>query len=221
MDAYRDALLAIGSEPPPAPRWLQDWFPRLDAAVLYAMVRTAKPRQIIEIGAGHSTRFMVRAVADGGLATRITTIDPAPRRSPEVLPVDFENCRVQDVALERFDVLESGDILFVDSSHKYAPGSDVAFVLDEVLPRLRPGVLLQFHDIFLPGGYPVDWAWRSYSEQRAIAPLLEEGRVDVLFSSRYAVTRLAEALAQTVIRRLPLPAGAIESSLWLRLPAPL
>ena len=61
------------------PRFTQDWFPRLDAAAAYAMVRRARPSRLVEIGAGHSTRFMAQAVADGGLATQIVCIDPRPR----------------------------------------------------------------------------------------------------------------------------------------------
>src|SRR6185503_4717515 len=72
IENYRAELEAIGFEPPPAPRWNQDWFPRLDAAAAYAMVRITQPRRIVEVGSGHSTRFLARAVADGGLATRIT-----------------------------------------------------------------------------------------------------------------------------------------------------
>ena len=67
IEQYAAELEAIGSAPPPAPRWNQDWFPRLDAAAAYAMVRNTRPRRIVEVGSGHSTRFMARAVADGGL----------------------------------------------------------------------------------------------------------------------------------------------------------
>ena len=216
LERYRDELLAFGSEPPPAPRFEQDWFPRLDGAMAYALVRWARPRGIIEIGAGHSTRFMARAIADEGLDTRLIAIDPAPKRSPDVLDVEFLKCPVQDVPLDHFDELGSGDILFVDSSHKYAPGSDVAYVLDEVLPRLPAGVLLHFHDIFLPDNYPGDWAWRGYSEQQALAPLLALGKLTCLFSSHYVVTRMGRALEDSVVRQLSLPDGARETSFWLR-----
>ena len=79
IDGYAGDLEAIGGEPPPAPRWRQHWFPRLDAACAYALVRRRRPARLVEIGAGHSTRFFARAVADGELPTRITAVDPAPR----------------------------------------------------------------------------------------------------------------------------------------------
>src|SRR5262245_41940048 len=79
VDGYASALTAIGEEPPPAPRWRQDWFPRLDAAIAYVLVRERRPARIIEIGSGHSTRFLARDVIDGGLSTEITDIDPETR----------------------------------------------------------------------------------------------------------------------------------------------
>jgi hypothetical protein len=76
---YRADLMVIGPDNPPEPRWNQDWFPRLDALAAYVMVRRAQPARIIEVGAGHSTRFLARAIHDGYLPTRLTSIDPQPR----------------------------------------------------------------------------------------------------------------------------------------------
>ncbi len=95
----------------------------------------------------------------------------------------------------------------------------MAFLLDDVLPRLPAGLLVHFHDIFLPDEYPADWAWRGYSEQQALVPLLASGRFDCLFSSHYVATRMGEALEASLIRRLPLVEGARETSLWLRIAA--
>jgi predicted O-methyltransferase YrrM len=216
LDAYADAFAAIGGAPAPAPRWTQDWFPRLDAATAYAMTRVRKPRRIVEVGAGHSTRFFCRAVADGGLDTEIVSIDPAPRAAPG----DHSFLRtiqapVQRVAADVFRDLEAGDILSIDSGHVLMPGSDVDFYLNAVLPRLPPGVLLHVHDIFLPDPYPGDWDWRGYNEQTAIAPLIHQGGWTVLFASHYAVTRLADAVAKSAAADLPLMPGAFECGLWL------
>jgi hypothetical protein len=209
IEKYAAELEAIGSLPPPAPRWNQDWFPRLDAAAAYAMVRETKPRRIVEVGSGHSTRFMARAVADGGLDTRIIAIDPEPRASIEKLPVEWLRIPVQQVSA--FPPLGAGDILFIDSSHQLKPGSDVEFLLGSVMPRLPAGVRVHFHDIFLPDDYPTHWAWRRYNEQAAVASLVENGLLRVDFSSREASKQpLSGALA-----RLPLVPGALESSLWL------
>ena len=209
IESYAPALEAIGKEPPPAPRWNQDWFPRLDAAAAYAMVRTLEPKRIVEVGSGHSTRFLARAVSDGRLDTRIVAIDPEPRASLAGLNVRWLKQRVQATELALFERLEERDILFVDSSHQLKPGSDVEFLLQSVLPCLARGVRLHFHDIFLPDAYPVAWAWRRYNEQDAVAPLIGNGYV-VEFASHRVRER------DGVLARLPLKEGALESSLWLR-----
>jgi hypothetical protein len=215
IEEFADRLRAIGNEPAPAPRWEQDWFPRLDAAMAYAIVRQHGPSRIVEVGSGHSTRFMVRAVADGGLATRVVSIDPAPRAALRDLPVEWLPVTVPSCGLDPFRQLAPGDILFIDSSHILMPGTDVDFLLAEVLPLLPAGVLVHVHDIFLPDDYPESWAWRGYNEQAAVAALLD-GSWDILFASRYVVTRMADRLAAGIAGRLPCPPGAFESSLWLR-----
>jgi len=214
-EALAGALRAIGDAPPPAPRWDQDWFPRLDAAMAYALVRALAPRRIVEIGAGHSTRFLARAVADGGLATRITVIDPAPRAPLAGLAVAHLRCPVQDAGAAAFAALRPGDVVFVDSSHLLVPGSDVDWLVNRILPTLPAGVYIHFHDIFLPDDYPADWTRRGYNEQLAIAPLLAAGALAPVFASHYVATRMADALAESAIAALPLPAGARESSLWV------
>jgi hypothetical protein len=212
IEQYAPALESIGSAPPPSPRWDQDWFPRLDAAAAYAMVRSLRPRRIVEVGSGHSTRFLARAVADGGLDTRITAIDPQPRATIEKLPVEWLRSPVQRVAA--FPPLGENDILFIDSSHQLKPGSDVEFLLKAVLPMLPAGVRVHFHDIFIPDDYPAAWEWRHYNEQAAVASLIESNILQVDFASHALVSRSPEKIAG-VLAQLPLIPGAIESSLWL------
>lgn len=202
-------LERIGAAPPPAPRWNQDWFPRLDAAAAYAMVRTLKPKRIVEVGSGHSTRFLARAVSDARLGTRIIAIDPEPRASVEGLNVRWVRQPVQASDPALFAALEERDILFIDSSHQLKPGSDVEFLLQRALPCLAKGVRVHFHDIFLPGPYPLAWAWRRYNEQEAVAPLIGAG-----YATEFASRQVREI--NGVLARLPLKEGAIESSLWLR-----
>ncbi len=212
---HAGAFDAIAAAPAPAPRWTQDWFPRLDAAVAYAMVRDGAPARIVEIGSGHSTRFLARAVADGGLATKITAIDPAPRTSILGLPVQWIGTTLQDAGEATFEGLGPGDVVFIDSSHIAMPGSDVDMLLNRVLPTLPGGVRVHLHDIFLPDDYPAEWAWRGYNEQLCVAALLQGGAWRPLFASHYAATRMAEAVAASAVGRLPLAPGAHESSLWL------
>lgn len=216
LDGYRDALRALSNTAPPAPRWQQDWFPRLDGAMAYAMVRTERPRRIVEVGGGHSTRFFARAAADEELPTRIDVIDPAPRASIADLPnvTVIENL-VQAAGSAPFAALVPGDVLSIDSSHVLMPGSDVDFLLNDILPALPPGVWVHFHDIFLPDPYPGSWTWRGYNEQSAVALLVAQAGWTPVFASHYVLTRLSDAVQRSVVADLPLADGALESSLWL------
>ena len=217
MDSYATELQAIGDRPPPQPRWSQDWFPRLDAAIAYTVMREIRPRLVVEVGSGHSTRFLARAIADGGLETRIVAIDPAPRADLAGLAaVELQECAVQEAGEEAFRALQPGDVLAIDSSHILMPGTDVDMLFNRILVDLPAGVLVHIHDIFLPDDYPASWDWRGYNEQLGVAPLLAFGGWTAEFASHYAVTRLAARVARSIAVRLPLPDGARESSLWLK-----
>ncbi len=215
LDHYADDLEAIGDAPAPAPRWRQDWFPRLDGAAAYAMVRDSKPARIVEVGSGHSTRFLARAVTDGGLATQLTAIDPAPRAAIRDLAIQWLPATLREAGLEPFQALAAGDILFIDSSHILMPGSDVDTLFNRILPALAAGVRVHIHDIFLPDDYPAAWEWRGYNEQLAVAALLQGGGYGLLFASHYVVSHMAGAVAASVAGRLTLMPGAMETSLWL------
>lgn len=217
VERHAPALRRIAATaPPPEPRWQQDWFPRADAAVAYAMVAGHRPQRLIEIGSGHSTRFFCRAARDEGLALQLTAIDPAPRADLGALPIDVRRVPLQQVPAATFAPLQSGDFLAIDSSHILMPGSDVDLLLNRVLPALPAGVFVHFHDMFLPDAYPAEWAWRHYNEQSAVGALMFGGSYRLLWSSRFATTRMADAVDRNVIGQLPLPIGAFESSLWLQ-----
>jgi len=191
----------------------QSWFPSLDAAVAYALVRDRKPQHVVEVGSGHSTRVLAKAL--GGVG-EIFAIDPAPRADIAGLPgVQVVPSTVQAAAPEVFDRLGPGDVLFIDSSHILMPGSDVDLLLNRVLPRLPSGVLVHIHDIFLPFDYPPIWGWRAYNEQQGVLPLLTTGAYVPVFSSVWACRRLGDRLARSVVTRLPSPSEAMSTSLWL------
>lgn len=215
VEAHADALGAIRPGTGPA-RFDQDWFPRLDAAAAYALVRREEPGRIVEIGSGHSTRFLVRAVRDAGLPTRITAIDPAPRASLAGLGIDHVPALLADTDPALFAALGPGDMLFVDSSHVAMPGSDVDRIVGDVLPRLPAGVLVHVHDVLLPDPYPPDWAWRGYNEATVVAALLAGGGPELVFSSHWVSTRRPDWIAGGALGRIPLVPGARETSLWIR-----
>jgi hypothetical protein len=186
----RDRLTAIPVDAPndsPEPRWLNGALPGLDAAVLYAMVAQHQPATYLEIGSGQSTRFARRACSDHDLATRIVSIDPAPHAEIDDLCDEVVRSGLEDVDVSVFERVTAGDILFVDNSHRCLQNSDVTVAFLDVLPALPPGVLVHFHDIFLPDDYPLEIADQFYSEQYVLAAaLLAEGpRLQIVMPNWY------------------------------------
>jgi hypothetical protein len=191
----------------------QAWFPALDAALAYVLVRERKPRRIVEIGSGHSTRVLAKA--SGGLV-EILAIDPFPRADIAGLPgVTIVPSTLQAASSDSFDGMMAGDMLFIDSSHILMPGSDVDFLFNRVLPGLPAGALIHIHDIYLPFDYPAMWGWRNYNEQQGVLPLLTTGAYKPLFSSVWAERQLSDRLAHSIVARLPRPEDALAASLWL------
>ncbi|MEZ5931420.1 MAG: class I SAM-dependent methyltransferase [Alphaproteobacteria bacterium] len=196
----------------------QHWFPRMDALIAYAVVRGQRPARIVEVGSGHSTRFMAAAIADGGLATRLTCIDPEPRASLSSLEVTWRRSLLQTAPEDDFRALQCGDILFIDSSHLLMPGTDVDHLIGHLLPALPKGAWLHVHDIFLPDGYPEAWAWRGYNEQAAIAALLQGGGYRLRFASRYVATHMGGQLGRHRLlapTRVTAEVDDLAGSLWL------
>jgi predicted O-methyltransferase YrrM len=143
-----------------------------DAFVLYAMLREFKPKRVVEVGSGYSSALMLDASREFLPETRFTFVDPYSETIRKVLAdrpeghYDLQRTPVQDVSLDLFRELGDGDILFLDTSHAVKIGSDVSALLFRVLPALRPGVIVHFHDVFHPWEYPEDFvmAGRTYNE---------------------------------------------------------
>jgi hypothetical protein len=155
-----------------------EMFSALDAWALQAMLRHLEPDRLIEVGCGWSslvTARVNRELRRG--AIDVTCIEP---HVPDFLAGGVEGltrvlpARVQDVPVERFLELRAGDVLFIDSSHVVKTGSDARFLYHEVLPRLRAGVVVHVHDIFLPAEYPEEWvlSGRGWNEQYILQSFL-------------------------------------------------
>ena len=134
----------------------------VDADLLYALVRHHKPRRVLELGSGHSTLVTCMAAARNkrdGYPTRVECFDPHPSVVSAATPgvARLEPVPAQHVPLAEFQALEAGDVLFVDTTHTVKLGGDVNFVVLDVLPLLAPGVVVHFHDVFLPREYPRVW----------------------------------------------------------------
>lgn len=133
-------------------------YPAFDARTLYYMLREHRPARYLEVGSGLSTYYASLAAARNGAdgsPMSITCIEPYPFEALRTLP-DFRLVEgfVQDVPLSRFEELEAGDVLFIDSSHALKVDSDVAYLFLEVLPRVAPGVLVHIHDVHFPWNTP-------------------------------------------------------------------
>ena len=164
----------------PEPSWVHDWLDGLDTFVLYGFVAKTHAALIVEIGSGYSTKLVRRAIRDQNLQTRIVSIDPHPRAEIDTLCDEVIRQPLEKCDLSVFDRLGSGDILFMDGSHRCFMNSDVTVFFLEILPRLRPGVLVHIHDIFLPEDYVPHWLQRYYphrywSEQYVLAASLLAG----------------------------------------------
>jgi predicted O-methyltransferase YrrM len=192
-----------------------------DGIVLFAMLRHFQPRRVIEVGSGFSSALMLDT-RDLFLSktTSFTFIEPYPERLLALLSDedrkqhDIVVDMVQDVPLERFAALETGDILFVDSSHVAKIGSDVVHLLTEVLPRLNKGVLVHFHDVFWPFEYPEEWirAGRAWNENYLLKAFLQfNAKFKILFFNSYLSCHHKHALE----RNLPWSLQDNGGSLWI------
>lgn len=173
------------------------FFECVDAEVAYGVVRSSKPARVIEVGGGYSSRLLSAALDSNyhetGVKGELVTIDPFLERGASS---GYDHAfvlrqSVQQVGLEFFSSLERDDILFLDSSHVVAIGGDVVREYLEILPRLRPGVLVHVHDIFLPHDYPREFIYRNlcfWSEQYLLQAFLS-------FNSEYEVFWGSSAMA--------------------------
>jgi hypothetical protein len=157
---------------PQEPYWYNGWLPALDGIAIYTFLVSNRPQRYFEVGSGNSTKFARKAIRDHHLPTKILSIDPHPRAEIDTLCDTIIRQPLEDVDLTLFDQLEMGDILFIDGSHRCFMNSDVTVAFLEVLPRLKPGILVEIHDIFLPYDYPPPWENLYYSEQYLLAALL-------------------------------------------------
>ena len=199
----------------PRPQWASSFICPLDGAAIYTGITTFRPHRIVEIGSGNSTHFMLRAIKDHHLPTQVVCIDPMPRISIDDLPLRFEKrvAGIDDVAM--IAELEPNDILFVDSSHILQQGFDLDLILNRFLPRLKPGVMVHFHDIFLPYAYPADWAAYRFNEQNALVGWLLSGYLQLEFSSQFAVRDMSAELRGTC-SGMPMATSGNGGTLWVR-----
>jgi len=196
-------------------------FPDYDTAVLYSLLRYLKPKRYVEVGCGYSSivsNFALQRNQHDGASCDAVYADPEPR-----LPMDKVLTgarlilkRVQDVPLDTFKALQSGDVLFIDTSHVLKIQSDVEQEIVRILPSLAPGVWIHFHDVFTPYDYPEEWIRQPVrlwaNEQYALECLLTGGtRYQVEIPLHYLVRDFKDPIREFF------PRGHTRGqSIWLR-----
>jgi hypothetical protein len=195
-------------------------FDGTDALVAYCMVRNFQPRLIIEVGSGFSSLLLGQAATKNNNSALIC-IEPFPQ---EFLKHGFRGLhsliekKVQDMDLDFFSQLGPGDVLFIDSSHTVKIGGDVNYLFLEVLPRLKPGVIVHVHDIFFPFDYRRDWVkeeLRFWTEQYLLqAFLVFNSEFEVLMANRYLAHKYPEDLKAAFPSLGKLKADSKDSINW-------
>lgn len=186
------------------------FFECVDAEVAYSVVRKKKPSRVIEVGGGYSSRVLSAALEsnyyESGEKGELVTIDPFLERGASS---GYDRAFVLRQAVQQVDVnffasLASDDILFLDSSHVVAIGGDVVREYLEILPRLRPGVLVHVHDIFLPHDYPREFIYRNlcfWSEQYLLQAFLSfNSEFEVCWGSSAMALRFGDLLDDVLPR---------------------
>lgn len=198
------------------------FFAASDPIVLHAMLRHFKPRRVVEVGSGFSSAVMLDTndrYLEG--RTEFTFIEPFADRLKSLLR-EQDRARttiiekeVQDVPLSAFEPLEAGDFLFIDSSHVSKVGSDLNHLLFEVVPRVKPGVFIHFHDIFWPFEYPLRWIDQGYfwNEDYLLRAFLQfNHEFEIVLFVQYLADQAPDAFGPYLGKYASNPG----QSLWLR-----
>ena len=208
---------------PPGEFFLQNEnYESVDAELLYAFLRARKPGRVVELGSGYTTLLIADACrrnAEDGSVTDHLAYDPYPR--PHIVgnrppSTEFRPISATEVPLSEFAELGEGDILFVDTTHTVKLGSDVNYLILDVLPTLKTGVIVHFHDIFLPWEYPRRWFEEMdyfWAEQYLLQAFLT-------FNDEFDVLLPAQAVAREYPQRLQrvIPSfgpGVSPAAFWL------
>lgn len=201
-------------------KYNNNYYSYADGIILYSMIRQFEPKRIIEIGSGFSSMVMLDTnefFFDNQID--LTFIDPYPERlfslmkESDIKQTKVIECDVQLVPLNVFEKLQAGDILFIDSTHISKTGSDVNYILFEIFPIIKNGVLIHFHDVFYPFEYPKEWVFQgiNWNENYILkAFLMHNEKFEVKLFSEYLYRHHKD-----VFIGMPLCYNYAGSNLWL------
>lgn len=209
-----------------------EYYAYADGMVLFFLLRHLRPRRLIEVGSGYSSAMLLDtndAFFNGEIECGF--IEPYPERLKSLISAadagraTLYDKRVQQVPVSVFGALQANDILLIDSSHVSKTGSDVNYLLFEILPRLNSGVWIHFHDIFYPFEYPRYWVESgvSWNEAYLLRAFLQNNtEFEVQFFTSFILKQYREMLEEQypllvkgenpVLSMTDSPA----SSLWIR-----
>jgi hypothetical protein len=200
-----------------------------DAVILYAFLRQFRPRRVIEVGSGFSSGLMLD-VKDHYFLEEMdfVFIEPHPDRLYTLFSEeDKKSCQiidrpVQEVEIEFFFRLEAGDLLFIDSSHVGKVYSDVGYILNTILPALKRGVFVHFHDIPWPFEYPEAWfrQGRVWNEAYMIRSFLQYNEsFEIMYFNSMMERKYSDLLKEKMPMVLKAPISRTilgNSSLWMK-----
>jgi hypothetical protein len=194
----------------------------VDAEILYAILRRERPGRVVEFGSGSSSYVIEDAQMQTSSATFDHIIyDPYPLTANSLGPLP--NAKIYSQEVEGRDPaavaqgFKSGDVLFVDTTHTVRTGGDVDWIISALLPVVPVGVLVHFHDIFLPYEYPRRWVVderRAWAEQYLLQAFLAfNDDFEVLFPTHAMARSVPELIARTIPSFGP---GVQPGSFWIR-----
>ncbi len=212
----------VPDEPRPGWRYHSSpMFPASDATVYYGLLQYLRPAGLIEVGSGFTSALALDTRARHLRDLVLTFIEPHPevRLNGLLSHSDREECQiisrpVQEVPLELFDQLGPGDVLFIDTTHIVKTGSEVNWLIFNVLPRLAAGVIVHVHDISWPFEYPIRFLkeGRSYNELYFL-------RAFLMFNRSFSIMLFSNWMWQhhrQLFTGIPADYGGEPGSLWLR-----
>jgi hypothetical protein len=208
-------------QPPAHFVWDNRRYGAVEADVLHAIVRYERPRRIIELGSGFSSLVIAAAArrnAAEGHPVEFATYDPFPRDFIRggIEGMELNAVSATDIALAEFEALAEHDVLFVDTTHTVKLGSDVNRIILDVLPELATGVLVHFHDVFLPYEYPRAFLERRlyWSEQYLLQAFLAQNPAWEIVLPLHALVRERPETLSTLVGSFH--PGSGPSAFWIR-----
>lgn len=207
-------------------------FTRVDAMVLYMMLRRHRPARYLEVGSGLSTDYAGLAAARNaaeGRPMKMTVVDPFMSEATRALPgVEVVPREAQDLPADWYTQLAAGDVLFIDSTHVVRIDGEVPYLVLEVLPALKPGVLVHIHDVHFPYNVPCDpdayvfdrrWPMLFTEAMLVQAYLSYNPRVEIVMSTPLLRHHQEEFLRRTLPGYQPFDRQDFDThhgSLWFR-----